>query len=174
MDDKKTKIKIRKGTNEDLDAIYDCHIKCFDKSDLWYKSIIQQSLKNSFLIEKLDDNTIIGILLQGEITACEPSEINNFVPLNKSGEIFQKNNLHIEPIEGITMLCIDPAYRNKGLAKKLIEIHLKENKNEMVCLFTRSTNQAKQLYLKMGYEHIAYIKSKYFFPTEDAIFMIKN
>jgi hypothetical protein len=78
MEDKKTKIKIRKGTNEDLDAIYECHIKCFDKSDLWYKSIIQQSLTNSFIIEKLDDKTVIGILLQGEITACEPSEINNF------------------------------------------------------------------------------------------------
>ena len=170
----KTKIKIRKGTNEDLDNIYDCHVKCFDKSDLWYKSIIQQSLKNSYVIEKIEDKTIIGILLQGDITPCEPSELDCFITKNKSGEIFKSNNLHTEPIKGITMVCIDPDFRNKGLAKKLLEIHFNENENNIVGLMTRKTNPAYQLYLKNGYEHIADIKDKYFFPTEDASFMVKN
>ena len=170
----KTKIKIRQGTNDDLDNIYDCHVRCFDKSDLWYKSIIQQSLKNSYVIEKTEDKTIIGILLQGEITPGYPNEIDCFIAINKSGEIFKNNKLHTEPMKGITMLCIDSNFRNKGLANKLLEIHFKENENSIVGLMTRKTNPAYHLYLKNGYEHIADIKDKYFFPTEDAFFMIKN
>jgi len=169
----KTKIKIRPGCNEDLENIYNCHLKCFEKGDIWYKSIIQQSLKNSYVIEKTEDKNIIGVLLQGEVTACDNSEVDSFIPIIKSGEIFKENNLHTSPIKGITMICIDPDYRNKGLAKKLINIHFNENKN-IVGLLTRKSNPAYNLYIKTGYEHIANIKDKYFFPNEDASFMIKN
>jgi ribosomal protein S18 acetylase RimI-like enzyme len=73
------------------------------------------------------------------------------------------------------MICIDPKYRGKGLAKKLIEKHWKDNNNKLVCLNTRKSNiTAFMLYKSMGYEHIAYIKNKYFLPTEDSIFMIKD
>ena len=170
----KTKIKIRNGTNDDLNGIYDCHLKCFDKSDLWYKSIIQQSIKNSYVIEKIEDNNIIGVLLQGTITPCEESDKDTFLNITKSGEVFKNNNLHLENLDGIVMLCIDPEFRNKGLAKKLIELHFNDNKDELVCLITRKSNQAYNLYLKMGYEHIATIKDKYFFPTEDGYFMVKT
>lgn len=171
----KTKIKIRRGENDDLEGIYECHKKCFEQSDLWYKSIIQQSLKNSYIVEKLDsEKTIIGILLQGDVIACDPSEIDSYVEKNKSGEIFKNNNLHIEPINGVTMICIDPEFRNKGLASRLLKIHFEENENKIVGLLTRKSNPAYNLYLKMGYEHIADIKDKYFFPIEDAYLLIKN
>jgi len=61
------------------------------------------------------------------------------------------------------------------LAKKLIEKHWQDNPNKILCLNTRRSNiNAYSLYKKMGYEHIALIKNKYFLPTEDSIFMIKD
>lgn len=169
-----TKIRIRDAKNDDAEGIYECHKKCFDQADLWYRSTIQNFLKNCIVIEKTEDKIIIGVLIQGTIVACESSEIDSYVSKNKSGEIFKNNNLHIEPIKGITMICIDPEFRNKGLAKKLIEKHFELTKNEIVCLLTRKSNPAYNLYLKCGYEHIADIKDKYFNPTEDACFMVKN
>ena len=73
------------------------------------------------------------------------------------------------------MICVDPKYRGKGLAKKLIQKHFVDNVNKVVCLNTRRSNiSAYKLYQTMGYDHIAYIKNKYFLPNEDAIFMIKD
>ena len=75
---------------------------------------------------------------------------------------------------GIVMICIHSDYRGKGLAKKLINKHFDDNKEKLVCLNTRRSNiNAYQLYKNMGYEHIAFIKNKYFLPSEDSIFMIK-
>jgi len=167
-------IKIRKGKNEDLDGIYECHKLCFEEGDIWYKSILQQSLNSSYVIERLDNNKIIGVMLQGDITPCEVSDIENFEPINQSGKEFIEHNLHFECLPGIIMICIEPEFRGKGLAKKLIELHLKYNKDEVVCLNTRKSNPAFNLYLKMGYEHIATIKNKYFQPNEDSYFMIKK
>jgi ribosomal protein S18 acetylase RimI-like enzyme len=73
------------------------------------------------------------------------------------------------------MICIHPKYRGKGLGKKLIEKHFDDNKNMTLCLNTRRSNiNAYQLYKTMGYEQIAFIKNKYFLPSEDSVFMIKN
>jgi ribosomal protein S18 acetylase RimI-like enzyme len=174
MEGKKTKMKIRKGTDNDLDGIYECHLKCFDKGDLWYKSIIQQSIYNSYVVEKVEDGSIIGVLLQGQSTPCEDSDKDNFKQITPTGDILVKNKLHMEYLHGILMLCVDPEFRNKGLAKMLIEIHFNENKNELIHLTTRKSNKAYNLYLKMGYEHVATIKDKYFFPNEDGYFLIKN
>ena len=55
------------------------------------------------------------------------------------------------------MLCIHPDFRNKGLASKLIELHLKENKDELICLKTRKSNPVFNLYKKFRYEHILII-----------------
>ena len=155
--------------------IYECHKKCFDKiGDILYKSDLQQSLETSYVIERLDTNKIIGVMLQGNIKPCQPSELENFEVINESGKIFYQNNLHLESIPGITMLCIDPEFRGKDLAKKLIEIHLKNYKDDIVCLNTRKSNPAFNLYLKMGYEHIATIKKLYYQPNEDGYFMIKK
>jgi len=174
MDGKKTKMKIRKGNYNDLDGIYDCHLKCFDKGDLWYKSIIQQSMDRCYVVQKVETGEIIGVLLQGSTIPCEESDKENFKQITPTGDILVKNNLHMDYLEGILMLCVDPEFRNKGLAKMLIEIHFNENKNELICLTTRKSNKAYNLYLKMGYEHVATIKDKYFFPNEDGYFLIKN
>ena len=175
MQNKIVSIKIRKGLIEDLEGIFECHKLCFEKGDYWYKSIIQQNLKDSYVIEKIEatgEKIIVGVLLQGDITPCDSSDIFN--PTNDKGEEFKTYNLHTDNIYGMTMLCIDPKYRGKGLAKKLIEIHFKSNEHKkMLCLNTRKSNPAYNLYLSMGYEHIANIKDKYFFPIEDACFMIK-
>ena len=75
------------------------------------------------------------------------------------------------------MICIDPQYRRHGLAKKLIQKHFidNENKHNMLCLNARQSNSnAHELYKSMGYIQIAIIKNKYFLPSEDSVFMIKN
>jgi ribosomal protein S18 acetylase RimI-like enzyme len=169
----KVNVKIRKGTNDDLDAIYECHKQCFEQSDQWYKTMIAQNLKSSYIIIIKDE--IAGIMLQGDIKACDLPEVDDFIPLNEEGVIFKENNFHVENLYGITMLCILPKYRGKGLASKLLEIHFKENKDKsFLCLNTRKSNKAVELYLKMGYNNIAEIKNKYFFPNENSYFMIKK
>lgn len=168
------KIRIRRSNKDDVDGIYDCHKECFEQGDHWYKSSIQQFVDRSYVIEAVETKKIVGVLLQGPIVPCEMSEVDNFVPVSKTGEIFIENKLHLETNYGITMLCVVPECRGKGLATKLIELHFKENDNEMLCLNTRASNKAIDLYKKMGYEHVATIKDKYYFPTEDAVFMVKN
>ena len=72
------------------------------------------------------------------------------------------------------MICIHPDFRNKGLARKLINLYIDEHKNRLICLHTRKSNNAFDLYLKLGFIHIANIKDKYFFPNEASCFMIKE
>lgn len=98
-----------------------------------------------------------------------------FIPVSSNGKIFQSKNIHYKELQGIVMICIDPNLRGKGLAKKLIEKHWMNNPNKVLCLNTRKSNvNAFMLYKSMGYEHIAFIKNKYFLPNEDSIFMIKE
>jgi ribosomal protein S18 acetylase RimI-like enzyme len=177
------KIKLRRSNQNDLDKVYNLHIECFNNSDLWYRSNIQHYLNSGIIIEKKSlnssDNEIIGILLQGSITPCNQKiEIESdqeykgdiFEPINDKGIIFDP----FKEYYGIVMICIHPKYRGKGLGKKLIEKHFNDNKNITLCLNTRRSNiNAYQLYKKMGYEHIAFIKNKYFLPSEDSVFMVK-
>jgi ribosomal protein S18 acetylase RimI-like enzyme len=177
------KIKLRKSNNNDLDLIYQLHIKCFDISDQWYKSIISQYLHNGYILE-LIDKTIIGVLLQGDITICnnDTSSIfssgdniipSNFIPTNEYGNNFFNDSKHLNKYYGITMICIDPKYRGKGLSKKLINQHIIDNPNKLLCLNTRQSNtRAYQVYQSMNYEQIGIIKNKYFQPNEDAILMV--
>ena len=193
------KIKIRRSCQSDLDKVYDLHAKCFSQSDHWYKSNIRQYLDNGIVVETKDSNKIIGILLQGSITPCNQdlsdfslfasTDVNQentnkqdtdykadeFIPVNDTGKLFLEKSIHFKELYGIVMVCIDSEYRGKGLAQKLIEKHWQDNSNKVLCLNTRRSNiNAYSLYKKMGYEHIALIKNKYFLPTEDSIFMIKD
>jgi ribosomal protein S18 acetylase RimI-like enzyme len=168
------KIRIRGSNKDDLDGIYELQNKCFASGDQWYKSFIIQYLNNSLVVEKIESKEIIGVLLQGPTIACDLNENDKFIPMNKSGEIFKEQKLHFEPTPGITMLCIHPDFRNKGLASELIKLHFKKYNNELVCLQTRKSNPAYNLYTKHGYEHIASIKEKYYSPTEDSCFMIHS
>ncbi len=100
---------------------------------------------------------------------------DEFSPVNDTGKFFLNNSIHFKELYGIVMICIDPEFRGKGLGKKLIEKHWQDNTNKVLCLNTRRSNiSAYTLYKKMGYEHIAFIKNKYFQPNEDSIFMIKD
>jgi ribosomal protein S18 acetylase RimI-like enzyme len=184
------KVTFRRGCCSDLDNVYNLHLKCFSPTDCWYKSSIRSYLEKSILIEIEETKQLIGLLLQGVMTPCnkkfniDDNNINNnksdykediFEPINADGEFFYKNNLQYKPIFGITMICVDSNYRGNGLAKKLIEKHFKDNSNKLVCLNTRKSNiNAYRLYQTMGYNHIAFIKNKYFLPTEDSSFMIKD
>jgi len=186
------KVKIRRTTNDDLDNIFNLHNKCFTQNDCWYKSAIKNYLHSGIVVENSETKELVGVLLQGKITACNQeftedmtSQFNNFdakgymkdifEPVNKEGHDFYNKKLHLKEIDGIVMICVDPKYRGKGLGKKLIEKHFYDNKNRTVCLNTRRSNiNAYQLYKSMGYSHIAFIKNKYFLPTEDSIYMIKE
>ena len=184
------KVKFRRGCPDDIDNVFDLHLKCFIPTDCWYKSAIRPHLEKSILIELVETKQIIGILLQGFITPCnkkfniDENDINKseykqdiFEPINIEGEQFSKENNQYKQLFGITMICIDSNFRGNGLAKKLIEKHFKDNSNcnKTVCLNTRSSNiNAYRLYQIMGYNHIGFIKNKYFLPAEDSIFMIKN
>jgi ribosomal protein S18 acetylase RimI-like enzyme len=199
------KLLIRRTSPDDLNDIYDLHIKCFSQTDTWYKNNIKNYLDTGIVIVK--DNILIGVLLQGDILPCSNNNnkplsqngstghdiklfninenedylenvnsINDiFKPITDNGIIFYNNNIHYKNIYGIVMICIHPKYRKKGLAQKLINKHFDDNINNLICLNTRaSNNNAINLYKKMGYEHIGYIKNKYFLPDEDSAFMIKN
>jgi ribosomal protein S18 acetylase RimI-like enzyme len=169
---------------------YNLHTKCFSQTDCWYKTSIKPYLEKGIILELADTKEIIGVLLQGYLTPCnkkfdidENSNSNLsgkykediFEPVNTNGELFMEKNIQYKQIYGIMMICVDPKYRGKGLAKKLIEKHFADNANKVVCLNTRRSNiSAYKLYQTMGYEHIAYIKNKYFLPSEDSIFMIRD
>lgn len=186
------KLKIRRGTQDDLEKVYELHTKCFSPTDCWYKSSIRPYLEKGIVLELSDSKQIIGVLLQGYLTPCNKkfdidekanSNLNStgkykediFEPVNKNGELFMEKNIQYKQIYGIMMICVDPNFRGKGLAKKLIQKHFTDNVNKVVCLNTRRSNiGAYKLYQTMGYDHIAYIKNKYFLPSEDAIFMIKD
>jgi len=180
------KVKLRRTNNEDIDSIYELHAKCFIATDQWYKSAIKNYLDTGFVITAQENTKVIGILLQGDIVPCNTKlngefNLDNeykediFESVSDNGHLFVKNNLQYTSIKGIVMICIDPEFRGKGLGKKLIDRHFKANSNQVVCLNTRRSNiNAYNLYKKMGYEHIAFIKNKYFLPNEDSIFMIKD
>ena len=178
------KLFVRRTCPDDLDKIYDLHVKCFSQTDLWYKNIIKNYLDKGIIILK-DDNIIIGVLLQGDIIPCNNNNTNfNFIknefddifnPITDNGIIFCNNKKQYETLYGIVMICVHPNYRKKGIAQKLINKHFDDNINKCICLNTRASNiNAIKLYVKMGYEHIGFIKNKYFLPNEDSAFMIKN
>ena len=179
------KVKIRRTTPDDLESVYKLHCKCFSVTDCWYRTAIRDYLDKGLVIELVNERLIIGVLLQGKITPCnqkmtihvDSSEYKEdiFEPLTENGIDFFNNNNHYKSLNGIVMICIDPDYRGRGLAKILIKKHWKHYNSGLVCLNTRKSNlNAFMLYKSMGYEHIAYIKNKYILPTEDSIFMIKN
>jgi ribosomal protein S18 acetylase RimI-like enzyme len=174
------KVILRLTNNSDIDIIYDLHTKCFIKSEHWYRSIIMNYLSTGLLLETTikDKTKAIGLLLHGDIVPCSEAIFGNqgddFIPTNDYGKHFLSNDLHKKSMHGIVMLCTHPKFRNKGLAKKLINKFHGDHPNKMLCLNTRASNPAYHLYNKVGYNHIGTIKNKYFLPTEDSLFMVKN
>jgi len=178
------KLIIRNSNNNDLDKIYELHKLCFLNIDHWYKNQFNNYINNIIIIENVNNNNILGLLIQGLIYPCNKNNnlfndnLNDkFIPNNEIGTLFLNNNIHYKEHFGILMLCIHPDYRNKGFATKLINKHFEyciNNNHKIICLNTRESNiNAFKLYSKLGYINIANITNKYFFPSEDSIFMIK-
>ena len=174
------KIILRPTNYNDIDTIYDLHTKCFIKSEHWYRSIIMNYLSTGLLLETTikDKTKVIGTLLHGDIVPCNEAIFGNqgdeFIPTNDYGKSFLSNDLHKKPMHGIVMLCTHPNFRNKGLGQKLINKFHLTHPNKMLCLNTRASNPAYNLYKKVGYDLIGRIKNKYFLPTEDSLFMVKK
>jgi len=175
---------IRQSQQLDLDQVYELNTKCF--LDPLNKSKIAHYLDSSFVIENKDNNRIIGVLLQGGIIPCNSDLVIDyldssyksdvFIPVNDAGKLFLENKIHCKETCGIVMICIDYDFRSNGLAQKLIEKHWQDNPNKVLCLNVRVSNSnAYNLYRKMGYQHIAFIKNNYVIPNnEDSMFMIKE
>lgn len=194
-------MNIRVGSIEDLNVLYDIHLQCFDKGDIWYKSIIAEYIEESLIAEV--NNTIVGFLLQGKIQPCIESLFNENLFYNSDNSSFESTNnnssynkvsnvlenmseqltysnlKYIECIKpfnkynGIVMLCILPEFQKQGIGTQLVTEFLSSNKNPITILQVRKSNvKAQQLYLKLNYVIVGYIKDKYFFPTEDCIVMV--
>jgi ribosomal protein S18 acetylase RimI-like enzyme len=164
-------LNIRNSNYNDLDKIYDLHKLCFNYGDLWYKHFISLYIDNGIVITDLNTNNIIAVLLQGDININE--DLSTISYKSSNGLNFLSLQKFINP--GIVMLCVHPSYRNKGLARKLINKHFLFYSNKTVCLNVRKSNiNAYNLYINMGYEHILTFENKYFNPTEDSYFLIKK
>jgi hypothetical protein len=104
------KIRIRRSNKDDIDGIYDCHLKCFEQGDHWYKSTIKQFVDNSFVVEEVDTKHIVGVLLQGPIIPCEQSEIENFIPCTSEGELFVENNFNFNFLDVFLKIFSSTSY----------------------------------------------------------------
>ena len=193
---------IRKTTNNDLNEIYDLHIKCFDTADCLYKATFISLLANGIVIEK--ENKIVSFLSQELLSPCDmlplsmesidntndnyleniientttqikKYDLDNFIPVNEIGIKFKNdNNLHIKPMYGISLIFVEKEFRNTGIASTMINYHIEHN-TKPLCLHVRKSNiEAISLYEKLGYIHISDIKNKYYNPTEDSSFYIHN
>lgn len=163
---------IRQTNSSDIDKILELHRKCFDHGDHWYKYMMQQFIDESYCIEY--NNYIVGVLLHGTIIPCTIQD--KLVPFTFTGREFVKHNKDKQANYGITMICVDPNYRRKGLATKLIEHYHNNilNTYDTICLFVRQSNiSAQKLYEKMGYTSIGYVVDKYYFPIENGLFYIR-
>jgi ribosomal protein S18 acetylase RimI-like enzyme len=173
------KVVIRRTTNEDLDAVYDLHQKCFQPSDCWYKSYLRNFMSSGYVLVSVENNKFIGVLLEGDVVACADGSVDTgmeqFIHDSEMGKYFVKDNKHKVVLHGMVMVCVHPRYRNKGLGGRLIDTFHKDNKNKELYLHTRQSNANNiSVYKSKGYQILGRIKDKYFQPTEDSVFMYRN
>lgn len=78
----------------------------------------------------------------------------------------------------LTSVAVKEKYRNKGIAKKLMDSFIDEAKNRNIAfinLEVRASNApAIALYEKYGFEKVGTRKNYYSKPTEDALLMMLN
>ena len=151
-------MNIRKSNIDDINEIHSLQVLCFSGNDRWSKYIYTEYINNSLVLEC--DGRIVSVLIQGYIY---PSRYNKiFYPINDLGQKFLDDNKNKSPIFGIVLIFTDDKFRKKGLAEMLINKHFELNKNQTLCLNTRTTNSDSiSLYKKVGYEHIANIERYY-------------
>lgn len=138
---------IRKGTKEDIEAIYNIELESF--SVPWSLESITQELEN---------------------------EVAYYVVAEEDGQVLGYAGLWDVVGEGqITNIAVRPSGRRKGIGKKLVEgliAYGKEKELEVLILEVRESNEAAiKLYSEAGFKDIGKRKNYYTKPTEDAILM---
>lgn len=138
---------IRKGTKEDIEAIYAIELESF--SVPWSLESITKELEN---------------------------EMAYYVIAEEDGQVLGYAGLWDVVGEGqITNIAVRPSGRRKGIGKKLVEglmAYGKEKGLEVLILEVRASNEAAiRLYSQAGFKDIGKRKNYYTKPTEDAILM---
>lgn len=138
---------IRKGTKEDIEAIYAIELESF--SVPWSLESITKELEN---------------------------EMAYYVVAEEAGQVLGYAGLWDVVGEGqITNIAVRPSGRRKGIGKKLVEglmAYGKEKGLEVLILEVRESNEAAiKLYSQAGFKDIGKRKNYYTKPTEDAILM---
>nr|WP_307992269.1 ribosomal protein S18-alanine N-acetyltransferase [uncultured Niameybacter sp.] len=138
---------IRKGTKEDIEAIYNIELESF--SVPWSLESITKELAN---------------------------EMAYYVVAEEDGQVLGYAGLWDVVGEGqITNIAVRPSGRRKGIGKKLVEglmAYGKEKGLEVLILEVRQSNEAAiKLYTGAGFKDIGKRKNYYTKPTEDAILM---
>lgn len=138
---------IRKGTKEDIEAIYNIELESF--SVPWSLESITKELEN---------------------------EVAYYVVAEEDGQVLGYAGLWDVVGEGqITNIAVRPSGRRKGIGKKLVEglmAYGKEEGLEVLILEVRASNEAAiRLYSQAGFKDIGKRKNYYTKPTEDAILM---
>lgn len=138
---------IRKGTKEDIEAIYNIELESF--SVPWSLESITKELEN---------------------------EMAYYVVAEEEGQVLGYAGLWNVVGEGqITNIAVRPSGRRKGIGKKLVEgliAYGKEKSLEVLILEVRQSNEAAiKLYSGAGFKEIGKRKNYYTKPTEDALLM---
>lgn len=138
---------IRKGTKEDIEAIYAIELESF--SVPWSLESITKELEN---------------------------EMAYYVVAEEDGQVLGYAGLWDVVGEGqITNIAVRPSGRRKGIGKRLVEglmAYGKEKGLEVLILEVRESNEAAiRLYSQAGFKDIGKRKNYYTKPTEDAILM---
>lgn len=138
---------IRKGTKEDIEAIYNIELESF--SVPWSLESITKELEN---------------------------EMAYYVVAEEEGQVLGYAGLWDVVGEGqITNIAVRPSGRRKGIGKKLVEgliAYGKEKSLEVLILEVRQSNEAAiKLYSGAGFKEIGKRKNYYTKPTEDALLM---
>ena len=144
------KLNYRKARIEDIDQIKDLHVKAFSEyadvlsPENWAKMLnnledlktLRELLLNSFTYVCEVDNTIIGVV--------------SLVHRGNPTEIFMKDWAYIKK------LSVDPEYRGRGVAKKLILECISEaisRRESRIALHTGEfMESAKALYENIGFK----------------------
>lgn len=138
---------IRSMTAEDIGVVWELEKACF--SDPWSSAILEESIYN-------------------ELDFC--------LVLEESGVICGYGCLRLIAGEGeIERIAVLPAYRGRGLGKKLMEAMVAFARNQdvhSVTLEVRSGNEpARNLYKSYGFREEGVRRSYYKNPSEDAVIM---
>ena len=175
---KQTKVKIRKGTQRDLDAIKTINTDAFAAPEERFSSLYLQAFLNEphFYVAEFEDGKPVGFVFAARQRHFR-GEIREYTEANK-----------IEPMM-IVKIAVVSSSRGQGIGTQLMK-HINTVKYELEdekepaekkahCLYVRRSNVlAQKFYERLGFVVIHPIKAYYAAYSdvagEDAIFMLKS